>query len=195
VAVCLPTAQPGGRAVRSICGNYVPTIRLANAEDAPAMGAVHVSSWRAAYAGLIDLAYLDSLSVMKYACGWAMSFETRDAQRDPAWVAVEGDRVVGIASAGPTRDENENTATVGEIYLVYVHPEHWGTGAGRALMHTALDFLRRKQFRQAIVWVLTTNQRARRFYERCGMSTDGATKTVQRPGLTLHETRYRMDLT
>ena len=44
----------------------------------------------------------------------------------------------------------------------------------------------------AALWVLTTNMRARRFYEAHGWRTDGVTKTDWRGDVPLDETRYRL---
>jgi len=47
----------------------------------------------------------------------------------------------------------------------------------------------------AILWVLESNRRARRFYEIAGWIPDGDAKTENRPdGIQLREVRYRIDL-
>jgi GNAT superfamily N-acetyltransferase len=60
------------------------------------------------------------------------------------------------------------------VYAIYVDPEHWSTGAGRALMTAALDYLTASGPRPVRLWALDGNERARRFYERCGFVADGA---------------------
>lgn len=42
--------------------------------------------------------------------------------------------------------------------------------------------------------MLDANERARRFYERQGWRPDGAEKTEEHSGATLHEVRYRIEL-
>ena len=44
------------------------------------------------------------------------------------------------------------------------------------------------------VWVLDTNQRGRAFYERMGLTLDGAAKTDTLDGFPLTEVRYRAAL-
>jgi hypothetical protein len=60
-------------------------------------------------------------------------------------------------------------------------------------MGAALDALGQAAYSEAALWVLDTNQRARRFYQAGGWRTDGAAK--QEPwrdaGFTLSEVRYR----
>jgi hypothetical protein len=41
-----------------------------------------------------------------------------------------------------------------------------------------------------VLWVIATNERARRFYERARWCADGAEKRDHRLGFPLHEVRY-----
>jgi hypothetical protein len=63
-------------------------------------------------------------------------------------------------------------------------------GIGRSLFDTAVSDIVTHRFRGAVLWVLDTNERARRFYEAAGWRPDGATKTEDRPGGKLQEVRY-----
>jgi RimJ/RimL family protein N-acetyltransferase len=49
-------------------------------------------------------------------------------------------------------------------------------------------------YRDATLWVLVDNARARRFYSRAGWAQDGAAKTDDRDGFPLFEVRYRRAL-
>ena len=71
--------------------------------------------------------------------------------------------IVGFASVGPSRDERG----IGELYAIYVEPDQWSTGAGRALIERAEERLRHA-YGEATLWVLEDNPRARAFYERGG---------------------------
>jgi GNAT superfamily N-acetyltransferase len=102
------------------------------------------------------------------------------------------DEMIGFAGAGASRDDDAGERT-GEIFAIYVMTEHWGGGAGPALMREAVEFLR-KRFYDATLWVLDTNARASRFYEKCGWRPDGTTKDDDRGSFVLHEVRYRIDL-
>jgi GNAT superfamily N-acetyltransferase len=98
--------------------------------------------------------------------------------------------VVGFASLGPDRDDSE----IGELYAIYVLPPRWGGGAGRALMAEAVDRLRSNAFREARLWVLADNPRARAFYERSGWSLAGEAREETMLDTTVHEVQYRIDL-
>ena len=54
--------------------------------------------------------------------------------------------------------------------------------------------MQRAGFNEAVLWVLETNERARRFYEKVGWKTDGQTKTDDRGPVVLNEVRYRVTL-
>jgi len=102
-------------------------------------------------------------------------------------------RIVGFAITGASRDPNAPRHT-GEVQAIYLDPQVIGKGIGRALFAYAVDDLRARGYTQAALWVLSTNTRARRFYEAAGWSHDGATKMEERPGAVLHEVRYSVKL-
>jgi len=93
---------------------------------------------------------------------------------------------VGFAWTGDSRDEPGK----GELFAIYVVPEAWGSGAGSALMASALEALR--SYSSATLWVLEDNPRARRFYEREGWSLDGGRRDEEFLGVTVAEVRYRI---
>lgn len=55
--------------------------------------------------------------------------------------------------------------------------------------------IRSRSQSRATLWVLETNERARRFYEIAGWLPDGATKTEMRGSVELREVRYHASLT
>lgn len=61
-------------------------------------------------------------------------------------------------------------------------------------MAATLDALSDAGFQRAVLWVLPTNDRARRFYEKRGWSADGAERRIIRPDVTIPEVRYARDL-
>ena len=86
--------------------------------------------------------------------------------------------MLGFASLGPSRDEHG----VGELYAIYVDPDEWSRGAGRALIERAEERLA-EEYAEATLWVLEDNPRARRFYEAAGWQPDGARQSVERLGV------------
>jgi GNAT superfamily N-acetyltransferase len=100
--------------------------------------------------------------------------------------------VVAFSAVGPARDAAAETT--GELYALYADPDHWGTGAGRALVEAARAALAGLGFSDALLWVLDGNERAARFYEADGWRPDGARKPLERGGRGAYVVRYRRSL-
>jgi GNAT superfamily N-acetyltransferase len=160
----------------------VQVVRQGTAEDGEAVARVQISTWQAAYAHVLSPERLQAIPVEPAAEQW---------RRHPPIVAEADGQVVGFVSVGPARDEYAD----GELYAIYVHPDHWSTGAGRALIAAGEMELRRLGHRRAVLWVLADNPRARRFYERAGWVTDGAERGIEIFGETVPEVRYAKTLT
>ena len=99
--------------------------------------------------------------------------------------------MLGWISAAASRDADARRPT-GEIWAVYIDPNHWGEGVGRALCDAAEQELRRQGFTEATLWVLKDNQRALRFYLSNGFARDACEdRIIQRGGKELREVRLR----
>lgn len=144
-------------------------IRRATPDDAQAIAEVHVASWDAAYRGLIPDEIIDARTVDARTQMWQEAFAG-----NATILVLDEDGVLGFASVGPSEDPFAEGA--GELYALYLHADVWSTGRGRQLHDAALDALRTQGFTEAILWVLDTNDRGRRFYERAGWSPDGSEK-------------------
>ena len=103
--------------------------------------------------------------------------------------------VTGFVSFGPTRDDDTDSATVGEVMTFYLDPTAFGSGGADLLMSAVLVALRAAHFLTATLWVLRTNARARRFYERRGWRPDGASKLHDWEAFVATDVRYVLDLT
>jgi GNAT superfamily N-acetyltransferase len=161
-------------------------VRPAVADDAGALAAVNVASWRAAYAGIMPDAYLDALSVEQRTASWARAI-ANPALRCLVAETHDG-RVVGYATVGP---DPEDDGPHGMLLMMYTLPDQWGGGAGPALMAASREALRGMCYAEAALWVLEANARARRFYERDGWREDGARRDDDYGGVTLSALRYR----
>ena len=163
------------------------------ATDAQAIARVHVDTWRVAYAHAFPPEKLASLSVDERAAGWARWFARREP-RATALVAERDANVIGFASVGPSRDPDADD-TVGEVYAIYVVPAEWSRGFGRRLLHESAAAMRASGFREATLWVLDDNPRARRAYEAVGWALDGGEQEdVVLGDVPVKEVRYRKTL-
>jgi GNAT superfamily N-acetyltransferase len=64
---------------------------------------------------------------------------------------------------------------------LYVLPQFWSRGVGRALHDSVLERLRAEGCERCQLWVLEDNDRARRFYERLGWAENGTSRVVPFP--------------
>ena len=64
---------------------------------------------------------------------------------------------------------------------LYVRPDRWGRGVGRALHDEVLARLRAAGYERCHLWVLEANDRARQLYERLGWRENGDTRVVPFP--------------
>jgi ribosomal protein S18 acetylase RimI-like enzyme len=148
-----------------------------------------VAAWQAAYRGLLPDHVLDHLSIEESEGRW----KERIAEPWGHILVVEhGGRIVGYAACGSTQDEDLDRQGVGEIYVMYVHPDTWRRGHGSALIDECLAHLRQDGFREAILWVLEGNAQAIGFYEAGNFRADGASKVKHRAdGTEMSLVRYR----
>jgi GNAT superfamily N-acetyltransferase len=140
-------------------------IRPITDADIDEIARVHARTWQAAYAGIVPQEVLDALDPVELA-------EIRRTRKNPpgaATIVAEADdgALVGFANYGPDRADD----AYAQLYALYVDPDHWSTGAGRALMDAVKQALAGREVR---LWVLEDNRRARRFYELAGFTADGA---------------------
>lgn len=172
-------------------------VRPATLADADEIAAIHVRSWQAAYQGLMPQDYLDGLDPAARAARWRRNLAALDWSARGVLVVTDGDQnpgIAGFAAYWPTRDDDGDPARTGEIAAIYLHPAAWGRGLGQQLITATVANLTATGYRDATLWVLTDNARARRFYSRVGWTPDGATKTDDSDGFPLHEMRYRRAL-
>jgi GNAT superfamily N-acetyltransferase len=179
-------------AVVAIIGGM--SVRNASLDDVEAIARVHVRSWQGAYVGLMPQEFLDRLDVSRRARMWRAIIERTEPARAAVLIAESDGEVLGFAHVAPTRDTDEDPAATGEVTAIYLDPSAWSRGVGRELMSTALARLTAAGFRQVTLWVLDTNDQARRFYAAAGFGPDGASRVDEGMGLPLREVRYRRDL-
>ena len=172
-----------------------PLVRRASLADADGIGLVHVRSWQSAYRGKMPRDYLDGLDPARRAQTWRRIIgQSRPSRDGVIVVAAQDEEIAGFAAFGPARDSDTDPLVTGEVFAIYADPDVWGTGAGRALMASAVAELARLGYADAVLWVLDTNDRARRFYTLAEWEEDGAHKTDASRGFDICEIRYRRTL-
>jgi ribosomal protein S18 acetylase RimI-like enzyme len=169
-------------------------IRPAVGSDIAAIAEVHVRSWQETYVGQVPRGYLDGLSIEDRTSRWQETLIDAEWPNPDLLVLLDNDDiVVGFATTSASRDADAAVST-GEVPAIYTRRRVWGRGWGRDLMQAALRRLSEAGFADATLWVLDTNERARRFYEAGGWRWDGATKPHVIGGQEVIEVRYRVSL-
>lgn len=137
-------------------------IRKNRYEDQEQMAHIKVDGWKNAYDRIISASYLNSLNYEEQTERYKASFEE---YKDYVFVAVRGDEVLGYSCFDPTPNVDEFDS---ELVSLYIKPTEIGKGIG-----TELFIATRKQMislgkKNMIVWCLSDNTNAIRFYEKLG---------------------------
>jgi L-amino acid N-acyltransferase YncA len=172
---------------RKACAN-VSSMRIRDAvvEDAGQIAGIHVRSWQFAYRGIVPDDVLDALSTEQRRAFWVEEL-VRSSRRT---LVVEVDEAIaGWAAFGPCRDADAPAAV--EVYGIYLDPAFLRRGLGKLLWAAACRAMAADGHARAAVWVVSANDRARRFYESMGgVLDDSASKVVEREGVPLPQVRY-----
>lgn len=166
-------------------------LRPAATSDAEAIAQIHVKAWQSAYLGIVPDEVLANLSVEKRAQRFREILSDPNT-RSETWVYEDDGSVLGWCTVGPNRDELG--PEVGELWAIYVLPEAQRKGIGSALIENARQVLREKGYGTAILWMLTENEAARKFYEARGWAFDGITQLEPTAGVELDHSRFRCQL-
>lgn len=167
-------------------------LRSAGLNDAAAIARVHVTTWRAAYAGVVPDGYLVNMTEVGQMRSWRrllgrpQAEETILVAEAESAVAAGGPQVIGFGSCGPSRPYG--LPYLGEVFTLYVAEDWQGRGIGRALIRALFADLVARGKRDAVIWVLSANP-SRFFYEAVGGSAVAERKEVF-AGTLLDETGY-----
>ena len=156
--------------------DHAPVLRLATPADVPEIARVFVAAWRAAYPGIIDERVLASLDEAEIGA-WI-----RGLMRSPnqaTVVAESGDgKVVGFTRFGEDPEDSRR----GQVFSLYVAPDHARRGVGRALLVRALEALADRNSQVVTLWVFEANVSAIAFYQSLGFAADGARRVEPQYG-------------
>lgn len=154
------------------------TIRAGVRDDLPALVQIHVASWRGAYTGIIEDEILDTiLTVDRRTEQWERNIDEVEQGLCQLIVAEWDGQIVGFCIFGKERGLAPEYD--GELYAIYLSPDTQGRGIGTALLKQTIQDLRESGFVSMMLWVLTENHPARRFYEAKG-------------GVLLHERSFNI---
>ena len=152
------------------------TIRRAEASDAQAIGAVFDAAVREGWKYMGELAAHPMFPPEEWDDDVA-----RHTPPNAMLVATnETDQVIGFTAVHPAE---------GEMYLLFVHPDHAGRGVGKALLDAAHEILRSAGCREAFLYTHEQNERAIAVYEAAGYRRDGTVRESDFRGVHQREPR------
>ena len=144
------------------------TIRTPELADADTLAALHVSTWREAYAHLLPDEFFTEAIVQGRLDMWN---HVLGNPRDEGVVRVaeQSGTMIGFAFAGRSLEiDGQLPPRERQLFSIYTSAAHHGKGAGQALLDAVLGS------EPAMLWVAKDNPRAVAFYLRNGFAFDGA---------------------
>ena len=157
------------------------SVRVAWAEDAPAIADLQLRAWRERYAGVVPADRLPT-DVDAAAEAWRTSLARPGDARNRVMVALEHDRIVGFAITSPATDPDCDPLVDAELREFTVDPDVRGRGHGSRLLHAAVDTMRADRFQRSVLWLVSTDDDLRGFLADAGWAADGAHRELELEG-------------
>jgi GNAT superfamily N-acetyltransferase len=172
------------------------SVRMAWADDAPAIAAVQARAWQLSYAELLPAKVLSGIDTADFAQSWQHAIARPPSARHRVMVALERNTVVGFAATAPS-DDPDAEAVDAEVVALHVDPDVIGSGHGSRLISAVADTLRADGFNHARVWIIAADDAVRAFLEPAGWAADGAHRQLDLTGdgtITLRQIRLQTNL-
>jgi ribosomal protein S18 acetylase RimI-like enzyme len=163
-------------------------IRNVKESDIKSIATIHLECWKKAYAGILPENYLRSLSLASFEKRWTNGMSVNnDVVR---LVVLEKSIPIGFIVGLENRTPEKCPVATGEIWAIYVHPDHWEKGAGKLLFREFQEVMKAKGYKKLFLWVLEKNERGRAFYEALGGELYPATLDLDINGEKFAEVAY-----
>jgi GNAT superfamily N-acetyltransferase len=157
------------------------SVRVAWADDAPAIAELQLRTWREVYAGLVPSDALPS-DVEAATGAWRTSLSSPRDARNRAMVALERNRVVGFAITSPADDPDCDRVADAELRELTIDPTERGRGHGSRLLQAAVDTMRADGFSRAVLWAIASDDALRGFLTGAGWAPDTAHRELDLDG-------------
>jgi GNAT superfamily N-acetyltransferase len=141
-------------------------VRPARADEATAIARVHDRCWRATYTGMLPDSVIAGSALVDREALWSRLLSLPDAWRCAYVAATPDGQIIGCAWGGP--EESGDPDYRAELLGIYLLDTHQGRGLGRRLIEAVAANLHRQRHPALLLWALSENHRARRFYETLG---------------------------
>jgi len=160
------------------------SVRVAWADDAPAIAAVQLRTWPAMYGALLPPEAIPAgpEAEARAAAAWRESLAKPGDARNRVLVALERNRVVGFAITGPASDPDCDPVADAEVQEITLDPDERGKGHGSRLLQAAAETMQADRFTRAVTWVLASDEALRAFLTGAGWAPDTAHRELDLDG-------------
>lgn len=166
-------------------------VRFATLADAPAVANLHLIASRALFEGVVPDAHWQATPGAQRTAFWKEAIEYGEPQ---VMVATQGTEIVGFVGFDRSRDPKSKNTT-GELWALYVDPDHVGHGVGLALWDAAREGLQDEDCTDVTVWVPLASARALAFFDAAGFKREMNTaRTVPMGTVRVEEIRFKRSL-
>jgi GNAT superfamily N-acetyltransferase len=157
------------------------SVRVAWADDAPAIADLQLRAWREMYAGVVPAEALPT-DVEAATAAWRDSFQAPKDARNRVLVALERNRVVGFAITTPASDPDCDPVSDAELMELTVDPAERGKGHGSRLLQAAVETMQADRFGRAVLWSVASDDALRGFLTGAGWAPDTAHRELDLDG-------------
>lgn len=155
--------------------------------DIPSVAAAHSAAWRAAFHGILSDSLLTDFGGVSLEQVWAEIILRPNRLN---LVAVHSGRTIGFVGFQSVPSEAKKSEVIG----IYVHPEYWRLGAGKALLSAATNRMAASGAHEAFLWTMRENLISRRFYQKEGFMCTQDSRVSVRQGESFTEVKYRKEI-
>jgi len=156
------------------------SVRVAWADDAPAIGGLQARAWRTAYGDLVPAEALPDEATATEA--WHASLTRPADARNRVLVALERNRVTGFAVVGPAADPDCDPIVDGELLELTVDADERAKGHGSRLLTAVVETMAADGFTRGVFWAIATDEELRSFLTTAGWAADTAHRELDLDG-------------
>lgn len=146
-------------------------LREAGRNDDETIAKLSIKAWQDSYSNILPITSLTNLQWQVRANGREVYFQ-QDLKRKSLVIEINNS-IVAFADFGPARLQanTEIDSTYSEIYAIYVLNSFKRKGLGTMLYNTIEKIFIDNGYKKLIIWTLTKNAGAIRFYKAMGLIT------------------------
>ena len=158
------------------------SVRPARRGDGGGIARVQGAVWGHVYAGVLPPEVLADVAGGQGAQTWDAAIAGPPGERHHLLVALDGERVVGVAAVAPATDPDLVPQLDAELHVFCVDPDEEGRGHGSRLLNATADVTRGAGFDHVHAWLGEPERGLWTFLEGAGWAADGATRTLDLRG-------------